>query len=164
MNMAIERKVLESIQHPFIVNLRYAFQTETKLYLVMDYIAGGELFQRLDTIPSHQLNYNDCKFYAAQLVLAIEHLHSQSIIYRDLKPENVLLDTAGNIVLTDFGFAKPEVNAVDAGSLSFVGCLHEDQEILTYNGDTIRIGDLTEGHYNNKDNWKPLMDEYGYRT
>jgi serine/threonine protein kinase len=99
-----ERKVLQSITHPFIVNLIYAFQTEAKLYMVLEFFNGGELFFHL----KNQGRFNDerASFYAAQVVLAFEHLHKRNIIYRDLKPENVLLDDQGYIKITDFGLSK----------------------------------------------------------
>lgn len=86
-NMLAEKNVLEAVRHPFIVNLRFAFQSESKLYLVLDYISGGELFARLDASKDHSLSLKECRFYAAEIVLAIEHLHKNNIIYRDLKPE-----------------------------------------------------------------------------
>lgn len=99
-----ERHVLETAQHPFIVNLHYAFQTPKKLYFVLEYCNGGELFfhlSRAGRFPEAR-----CKFYASELVLAIGYLHSLNIIYRDLKPENILLDSEGHLKLTDFGLSK----------------------------------------------------------
>lgn len=75
-----ERQVLEVVRHPFIVKLRYAFQTDTKLYLILDYLKGGELFTRLD--KEMEFTEYDTAFYAAECLLAIEHLHSKDIIYR----------------------------------------------------------------------------------
>jgi serum/glucocorticoid-regulated kinase 2 len=97
-------------EHPFIVRYHYAFQTEHKLYLVMDLLAGGELFFHLDKAPDYKFEESRVKFYTAQIGLAIGHLHSLDIIYRDLKPENCVLDKDGNVVLTDFGLAKAHVN------------------------------------------------------
>lgn len=99
-----ERKILEQIRHPFIVQLYYAFQTDTKLYFVMDYCGGGDLFHRLGN--KKQLNEEDTLFYICEIILALCALHSANIIYRDLKPENVLLDKNGHIRLADFGLAK----------------------------------------------------------
>ena len=99
-----ERKVLEEIQSPFIVSLRYAFQTENKLYMILDYFTGGELFFHLKA--EHKFTEDRARFYAAEIVLAIEILHHHTIAYRDLKPENVLLDTEGHVRLTDFGLSK----------------------------------------------------------
>ena len=81
----MERNILASINHPFIVRLQYAFQTEGKLYLVLDFLRGGDLFGRL--AKEIMFTEEDVKFYMAELVLALDHLHSLGIIYRDLKPE-----------------------------------------------------------------------------
>jgi p90 ribosomal S6 kinase len=81
----MERNILANINHPFIVGLHYAFQTEGKLYLVLDFLRGGDLFGRL--AKEIMFTEEDVKFYMAELVLALDHLHSLGIIYRDLKPE-----------------------------------------------------------------------------
>lgn len=100
-----ERNVLlKNLNHPFLVGLYYSFQTKDKLYFVLDYVNGGELFfhlskERVFTEPR-------ARFYAAEITSAIGYLHSQGIIYRDLKPENILLDSDGHIILTDFGLCK----------------------------------------------------------
>jgi hypothetical protein len=101
-----ERNVLEYIHHPFIVQLRYAFQTKNKLYFVLDYCAGGELFFHLGKMG--KFSEPLAKFYTAEIVLAIEYLHNLGIVYRDLKPENVLLDAEGHIALT--GTPDPLLN------------------------------------------------------
>lgn len=102
-----ERKILEIVNHPFIVSLKFAFQTDKKLYFVMNCYNGGELFYHLRS--KGRFNEIQAKFYLAQIVLAIEFLHSQKIIYRDLKPENIVLDKTGYIKLTDFGLAKENI-------------------------------------------------------
>jgi len=102
-----ERKIMEVIDNQFIVKLRYAFQTNQKLYLVTDYCPGGELFYHIQKVG--KFNEEAAKFYAAQLVLAIEHLHKNNIVYRDLKPENVLIDKEGYIKITDFGLSKQNI-------------------------------------------------------
>jgi serine/threonine protein kinase len=99
-----EREILEKINHPFIVKLFYAFQNNEKLYLVTEFMQGGELFFHLK--KEHVFTEEKAKLYACEIVLAIEHLHLNKIIYRDLKPENVLLDESGHIKLTDFGLSK----------------------------------------------------------
>jgi serine/threonine protein kinase len=114
-----ERNVLGKIAHPFIVSLNYAFQTTDKLYFVLDYCAGGELFFHLGR--EGKFSEDRSRFYAAQIVLALEHLHSLNVIYRDLKPENVLLDHLGNVRLTDFGLSKENVAGIDSGAHSFCG-------------------------------------------
>ncbi|KAI8881359.1 Pkinase-domain-containing protein [Backusella circina FSU 941] len=103
-----ERQILEEVRHPFIVKLCYAFQTPTELHMILDFAVGGELFRHLD----HEGMFSEpmAVFYAAELVLALEHLHSLGIVYRDLKPENCLLDAAGHVVLTDFGLSKVPVD------------------------------------------------------
>eukprot|EP00457_Paulinella_chromatophora_P008681 gb/GEZN01008722.1/.p1 GENE.gb/GEZN01008722.1/~~gb/GEZN01008722.1/.p1 ORF type:complete len:413 (+),score=72.53 gb/GEZN01008722.1/:56-1294(+) len=103
-----ERKVLANIDHPFIVSLRYAFQTQAKLYMILDYFTGGELFFHLK--KKGRFDEARARFYAAEIALAIACLHTKDIIYRDLKPENVLLDQEGHVRLTDFGLSKESVN------------------------------------------------------
>ncbi|TPX36527.1 hypothetical protein SmJEL517_g01372 [Synchytrium microbalum] len=104
-----ERTILEEVRHPFIVKLYYAFQTLEKLYLVLEYAPGGELFNQLAI--ERMLSEEATSFYIAELLLAIEHLHNLGIIYRDLKPENCLLDKDGHILLTDFGLSKTSLEA-----------------------------------------------------
>jgi len=89
--------------------LRYAFQTPDKLYMILDYFTGGELFHHLK--QTGRFEEERAKFYAAEITLALECLHKHTIVYRDLKPENVLLDEDGNIRLTDFGLSKESVSA-----------------------------------------------------
>jgi len=99
-----ERKILEALQHPFLMTLRYAFQTETKLYFVLDYYTGGELFFHLK--KRRRFKENEAKIMVAEVGMALGYLHSLDVIYRDLKPENILLDNTGHICLTDFGLSK----------------------------------------------------------
>ncbi|EFA81817.1 cAMP-dependent protein kinase [Heterostelium album PN500] len=99
-----EKSILASIHHPFIVNLYQSFQDEKKIYLLFEYVAGGEVFTHLRRAT--KFNNNMAKFYAAEIILALEYLHRHNIVYRDLKPENLLLDNQGHIKITDFGFAK----------------------------------------------------------
>lgn len=89
---------------PFIVGLKFSFQTPSDLYLVTDYMSGGELFWHLQ--KEGRFNEARAKFYIAELILALEHLHKHDIVYRDLKPENILLDANGHIALCDFGLSK----------------------------------------------------------
>jgi len=89
---------------PFIVGLKFSFQTPTDLYLVTDYMSGGELFWHLQ--KEGRFDEKRAKFYIAELILALEHLHKHDIVYRDLKPENILLDANGHIALCDFGLSK----------------------------------------------------------
>lgn len=99
-----ERVILETAQSEFLVRLRYAFQSPHKLYLVVDYMPGGELFYHLRKI--HRFKEEVAKFYAAEILLGLQYMHENNIIYRDLKPENILLDPKGHIKLTDFGLSK----------------------------------------------------------
>ncbi|KAG1371471.1 serine/threonine-protein kinase AtPK2/AtPK19 [Cocos nucifera] len=102
--MKAERDILTKIDHPFIVQLRYSFQTKYRLYLVLDFINGGHLFFQL---YHHGLFREDlARTYTAEIVSAVSHLHANGIMHRDLKPENILLDADGHAMLTDFGLAK----------------------------------------------------------
>lgn len=106
-----EKSILQTISHPFIVSLRFAFQTRDRLFLVLDLLAGGELFHHL---VNGNFDEYRAKFYTAQIGLAIGYLHSKNIIYRDLKPENAVLDKDGYVRLTDFGLAKSNVSEANA--------------------------------------------------
>lgn len=112
-----EKSILQKIQHPFIVKLHFAFQTKDKLYMILDYINGGELFYHLK--KEGRFAENRVKFYAAEIVCAMAHLHSLQIVYRDLKPENILIDMEGHICITDFGLSK-EINP-EEGTHTFCG-------------------------------------------
>lgn len=99
-----ERNVLEAVTHPFIVTLHYAFQTPKKLYFILEYCNGGELFFHLSR--AGRFSEGRSRFYIAEILMAIEYLHQLNIIYRDLKPENILLDADGHVKITDFGLSK----------------------------------------------------------
>ncbi|KAJ1958104.1 hypothetical protein GGI12_004825 [Dipsacomyces acuminosporus] len=99
-----ERSILSEVQHPFIVKLYYAFQSNSKLYLIMEYVAGGELFTHM--ARERIFTEDQAVFYMAELVLALSHLHKLGIVFRDIKPENCLLNNKGHLVLTDFGLSK----------------------------------------------------------
>eukprot|EP01017_Pseudomicrothorax_dubius_P028935 TRINITY_DN3482_c0_g1_i1.p1 TRINITY_DN3482_c0_g1~~TRINITY_DN3482_c0_g1_i1.p1 ORF type:complete len:363 (+),score=90.27 TRINITY_DN3482_c0_g1_i1:133-1221(+) len=113
-----ERNVLVGVNHPFIIKLSYAFQNDRKLFFVLEYCPGGEMFYLLQ--KRKVFNEEQAKFYVAQIVLAIEHLHSNNIIYRDLKPENVLIDGQGYIRVTDFGLSKQGIEGAQ-GARSVCG-------------------------------------------
>jgi len=112
-----ERSILEKIQHPFIVNLDFAFQTPDKLYMILDFINGGELFFHLK--KEGRFSEERVRLYVAEITLAIEHMHKLDIVYRDLKPENILLDMEGHITITDFGLSKEIVS--DDAAHTFCG-------------------------------------------
>lgn len=99
-----ERTVLAQIDNPFIVPLKFSFQNPDKLYLVLAFVNGGELFHHLQNEKVFDLNRS--RFYTAELLCALECLHEYNVIYRDLKPENILLDYVGHIALCDFGLCK----------------------------------------------------------
>uniref|UniRef100_A0A7S3N9S7 non-specific serine/threonine protein kinase n=1 Tax=Euplotes harpa TaxID=151035 RepID=A0A7S3N9S7_9SPIT len=102
-----ERRILEKIKHPFIVSLQYSFQSSRRLYFVLDYCPGGELFFYLQNIG--RFKEKTACFYASNILLGIEELHKQDIIYRDLKPENVLIGYDGYAKITDFGLSKENI-------------------------------------------------------
>ena len=125
-----ERRMLQKVKHPFLITLWGTFQDSKNLYMVMDFVEGGELFSLLrksqvsdidfdyyysrfysireymDSLAAKRFPNPVAKFYAAEVTLALDYLHSMHIIYRDLKPENLLLDRHGHLKITDFGFAK----------------------------------------------------------
>ncbi|XP_040976152.1 ribosomal protein S6 kinase alpha-5 isoform X5 [Aquila chrysaetos chrysaetos] len=130
-----ERQVLEHIrQSPFLVTLHYAFQTDTKLHLILDYINGGELFTHL----SHRERFSESEvqIYIGEIVLALEHLHKLGIIYRDIKLENILLDSDGHVVLTDFGLSKEFLTDENERAYSFCGTIEYMAPDIVRGGDT----------------------------
>ena len=100
----IERDLLTRINCPFIVNIKFAFQDKDNLYIITEFMQGGELFFHLH--KEKRFKDEKAKFYIIEIILAIEYLHKNKMLYRDLKPENVLIDTNGHIKLTDFGLSK----------------------------------------------------------
>ncbi|EMC92947.1 hypothetical protein BAUCODRAFT_77167 [Baudoinia panamericana UAMH 10762] len=109
-----ERNILvrtATTESPFIVGLKFSFQTAADLYLVTDYMSGGELFWHLQ--KEGRFVEERAKFYIAELILALRHLHQHNIVYRDLKPENILLDANGHIALCDFGLSKANLSNDD---------------------------------------------------
>jgi len=103
-----ERNVLSLSHHPFIVKLNYAFQTSTKLFLILEYCPNGDLAKHL--MLEKRFSEPRAKFYICEVILALENLHQRDIIFRDLKPDNVVLDKDGHCKLTDFGLSKEGVN------------------------------------------------------
>ncbi|XP_060061132.1 ribosomal protein S6 kinase alpha-2 isoform X2 [Erinaceus europaeus] len=130
----MERDILAEVNHPFIVKLHYAFQTEGKLYLILDFLRGGDLFTRLS--KEVMFTEEDVKFYLAELALALDHLHTLGIIYRDLKPENILLDEEGHVKITDFGLSKEAIDR-DKRAYSFCGTIeYMAPEVVNRRGHT----------------------------
>ena len=134
-----ERNILvrtATANSPFIVGLKFSFQTPTDLYLVTGFMSGGELFWHLQ--KEGRFDESRAKFYIAELILALQHLHQYDIVYRDLKPENILLDANGHIALCDFGLSKAN--------------LTKDQTTNTFCGTTEYLAP------------EVLLDEAGYTT
>lgn len=122
----LEQKILMTLEHPFILKLHYSFQCKANLYLMLDYEGGGTLFYHLK--KKNRLTEQEIIFYAAEIVLALEYLHEKKIIYRDLKPENVLLSKDGHIKLADFGLAKMMSDCIKQNS--FGQLHHANRQIL----------------------------------
>ena len=102
-HVVLEQEILARMDHPFVCRLYYAFQSTEKLYMVMSYAAGGDMFTLL---RRRQLSEADVALYAAELVLALRYIHRHGIVHRDVKPENILIDATGHLVLVDFGLSK----------------------------------------------------------
>ena len=105
-NVKTERTVLGKLDHPFIMKLNYAFQTKKSLYFITQFMHGGELNYHIYNEKNDYFSEEKAKFYAAEIILGLDYLHKNNCIYRDLKPENVLIDLDGHIKLTDFGLSK----------------------------------------------------------
>jgi len=118
-----ERSVLRRSKHPFIVKLEYTFQSEHKLFFVMEYLQGGDLDALLNSVESKKFDEPTARFYAAEVWMALQYLHDNNIIYRDLKPENILLGSNSHACLSDFGLSKDFVDCGDGQDRanSFVG-------------------------------------------
>lgn len=111
-----ERQILMTVDHPFIVTLYASFDDAWYLYFVMEYCSGGEFFRLLKRQPGKRLPESDARFYAAEVLLALEYLHKHGFIYRDLKPENILISADGHIRLTDFDLARAAPTPESEGS------------------------------------------------
>jgi serine/threonine protein kinase len=106
-----EKKIFKLVDHPFIVKLHYSFQTHQKFYFILDLVNGDQMYEYM--LRKFQLKEKAVKFYAAELVLALKCLHENDIIYRDLKPSNILIDSQGHIKIIDFGLSTfTDLNAV----------------------------------------------------
>jgi len=102
-----ENRVLQTCKHPFLTELKYSFTTTHHLCFVMEYVNGGELFFHLSR--ERRFTEHRTRFYGAEIILALRYLHQNSVIYRDLKLENLLLDSQGHIKIADFGLCKEEI-------------------------------------------------------
>lgn len=128
----LEKNILQKTNHPFIVRLNYSFQTNHKIYLVMEYLSGGDFYQYLR--KNSKLREDVACFYIAEVILGLEYLHKEmNVIYRDLKPENILMSSTGHIKLTDFGLSKQ----TDGKTYTFAGTPeYLAPEILLESGQT----------------------------
>merc|ERR1711978_193302 len=132
-----ERKILQALQHPFLIKLRFAFQTDSKLYFVLDYYRGGELFFHLK--KRRKFVEAEAMIFVAEVALALGHLHSLDIIYRDLKPENILLHETGHICLTDFGLSK-DLDPMNPEAHTFCGTPeYLAPEIIAHKGHSFAV-------------------------
>ena len=116
----VEREILEKFDHPFIMGLEFAFQDAERLYMIMEFVNGGELFFHLKQVRGG-FPEERARFYAAEMALALHYLHTSGVVYRDLKPENVLIDQEGHIRLTDFGLSKSGLQDTQGRTESFCG-------------------------------------------
>ncbi|KAF5342359.1 hypothetical protein D9611_001757 [Ephemerocybe angulata] len=121
-NIIQERRLLEEIDHPFIVNLRYAFQDDENCFFVSDLMLGGDLRFHLER--KAYIEEDVVRFWMAELSSALEYLHQQRIIHRDLKPDNILLDSAGHAHITDFNvaihYSERRLHSSIAGSMAYM--------------------------------------------
>jgi serine/threonine protein kinase len=100
-----ERDLMTMLDHPFVIDLSFAFQDDTRIFFVLEYLSGGDFFKLLHSLPEKRMPEGAARFYTVQILLALHYLHKQNIIFRDLKPENVILNHDGNLRVTDFGLA-----------------------------------------------------------
>jgi len=141
-NIIQERKLLEKIDHPFVVNLRYAFQDDENCFFVLDLMLGGDLRFHLQRLRS--LDEATVRFYVAELASAVAYLHDRRILHRDIKPDNILLDAAGHAHLTDFNVAshyslsKPLTSV--AGSMAYIAPEVTARKGYTYTPDWWSLG------------------------
>jgi len=123
----MEKEILMTLNHPFLVRLHYSFLDNNQLCMVLDFASGGDLFFHLRKAKNGRLHHMPAGFYVAEMISALEYLHNHDIIHRDLKPENILMGADGHLLLTDFGLSKAEITSEggegDAGSraMSMVG-------------------------------------------
>lgn len=141
-----ERQVLESARHPFLIEMKYAFQTVDRLYMVLEFAQGGELYNLLER--HHTLSEKWAAFYLSEITVGLGFLHGLGVIYRDLKPENVLIDAKGHVKLADFGLAKyiKRENNKFGTTNTFCGTVeYMAPEIVTGNGHSKEVDWWTLG-------------------
>ena len=127
-----ERNVLSQIKHPFIVSLNMAFQTSEKLFLILDYCSGGDLSVQLQR--EKRFSESRARLYLCEIILALEELHCNDVIFRDLKPDNIVIDEDGHVKLTDFGLSKEGIDEYNLTN-SFCGSIgYLAPEVLKRNG------------------------------
>eukprot|EP01118_Nematostelium_gracile_P004408 TRINITY_DN1515_c0_g1_i2.p1 TRINITY_DN1515_c0_g1~~TRINITY_DN1515_c0_g1_i2.p1 ORF type:complete len:636 (+),score=184.40 TRINITY_DN1515_c0_g1_i2:1123-3030(+) len=130
-----ERNILATLVHPFLIGLHFSFQTQDKLFFVMDFINGGDIFFHLQN--DHNFPADRARFYAAQIICGMQYLHQQGVIYRDLKAENLILNDDGYVLMTDFGISKTGLNTDTSKATTFCGTPeYLAPEILDGNGYT----------------------------
>ena len=104
--ISTEKEILKMADHPFLVGMKFVFQNDQRIYFVMPFVRGGELYRHQKAQPMERFSEDTARFYAIQVALALGHLHKKNIMYRDLKPENILMNEDGYICVADFGLAK----------------------------------------------------------
>jgi serine/threonine protein kinase len=117
-SLKLEKDILYGVEHPFIVSMDFVFQNDFRIYFLMNFIKGGELFRHLSRVK--RFSEEQARFLIAQVALALGHLHKKNILYRDLKPENILFNEDGYLLLADFGLAKMTASKKDMTN-SFCG-------------------------------------------
>ena len=138
-----EKNILSRINHPFIVNMHFSFQDSDNLYLIMDYLSGGDLRYHLSHRKASLFNENQTKFFLSNIIIALDYIHSKKIIHRDIKPENLLLDMNGYLRLTDFGIAvfnKKEHKKESNGTAGYVAPEVILQQDYNYCSDFFALG------------------------
>lgn len=166
-NVMNEKNVMAMVDHPFVLKLEATFKDPDNLYMLLELVQGGELFSLLANQETGRLSSSHSRFYAANVVLALECLHSMDILYRDLKPENMLLDAEGYIKVVDMGFAKvvksgrtytlcgtpeylaPEVSWCCGVCVAHVGCVNALCVCLVFVFQLV----LGKGHHKGVDYW-----------
>ena len=142
-NIMSEKNILSKINHPFIVNMYFSFQDNDNLYLIMDYLSGGDLRYHLSHRKSSLFTENQTKFFITNIIIALDYIHSKKIIHRDIKPENLLLDMNGYLRLTDFGIAvlnKKDNKKESNGTAGYVAPEVIMQQDYSYCSDFFALG------------------------